>query len=164
MDIKLECNDGKFKLRASGIIVSDGKILVHKGKKFDGYCFPGGHVEIGETTGEAIIREIKEELNLDVKIDDIFCINENIYTNNDNKVIQEINYYYKLLPLCEIDKNDFEIIENDKGVIKKHEFCWLPIRDSFKKNLQPIDISNLLIKNFSKNKNILISDYRNNDD
>jgi mutator protein MutT len=31
------------------------------------WCFPGGEIERGETAGEAIVREIREELGLEVE-------------------------------------------------------------------------------------------------
>ena len=57
--------------RAVGIIIKDNKLLVfHRFK--DGrwyYAFAGGGVEEGETPEEAVIRELKEELCIDAKID-----------------------------------------------------------------------------------------------
>jgi len=32
------------------------------------WCFPGGHLEAGETPGRAIIREIREELSVEVAL------------------------------------------------------------------------------------------------
>lgn len=58
----------------SAIIYHDNKFLcVQKGaNKYDyiayKYEFPGGKVEKGETNEEAVIREIKEELNMDIVI------------------------------------------------------------------------------------------------
>lgn len=57
--------------RAVGIIIKDDKLLVFKRFK-DGewyYAFAGGGVEEGETEGEAVVREMKEELSIDVKVD-----------------------------------------------------------------------------------------------
>jgi len=56
-------------MRATAIIVKDGMILlIHRfrdGNEF--FVLPGGGVEEGETVEEALIREVKEETNLDVK-------------------------------------------------------------------------------------------------
>jgi len=49
--------------------------------------FSRRHVELGETTIEAIKREMSEELIIEVNVNDIFCINENIYTDNTTKII-----------------------------------------------------------------------------
>ncbi len=44
------------------IVNKEGKILLTKSHKwFDKYTLPGGHIEVGETMKEAIIREVKEE-------------------------------------------------------------------------------------------------------
>lgn len=37
------------------------------------YCIPGGHPEADETPEQTAIREIKEETNLDIKLDKILC-------------------------------------------------------------------------------------------
>lgn len=54
----------------AGIIVKDGKILaVERGHgKFKGsWEFPGGKVEEGETPEQALARELKEELDIEVQ-------------------------------------------------------------------------------------------------
>lgn len=63
MDIKILGNDLKFKYRVSAIFIRDNKLLVNKYDE-NSYCLPGGYVEIGETSMEAMLRELKEELNL----------------------------------------------------------------------------------------------------
>ncbi|MDB5260652.1 MAG: mismatch repair protein MutT [Candidatus Nomurabacteria bacterium] len=55
--------------RASGIIIKDNKILlIHR---FNGdreyWVLPGGSVEEGETAEIALVREMKEELTIEVK-------------------------------------------------------------------------------------------------
>ncbi len=55
--------------RAAGIIIRDNKILVFRRYK-EGrwyHAFPGGGAEEGETPEEAILREMKEELCIDIK-------------------------------------------------------------------------------------------------
>jgi 8-oxo-dGTP diphosphatase len=54
--------------RASAIIVKDNKVLVvrisDKGRSW--WCLPGGTIVAVETPEEAIVRELREELNLKV--------------------------------------------------------------------------------------------------
>lgn len=55
----------------AAIIIKDGKIFATQrgsGQFEGGWEFPGGKMEPGETKEEALIREIKEELNTDIKV------------------------------------------------------------------------------------------------
>ena len=67
------CKNKNMRQRAAGVIIKDGKILLlHRqkaGKVY--YVIPGGGLEAGETPQQAAIREIKEETNLDVEIDEL---------------------------------------------------------------------------------------------
>ena len=56
----------------AAIIVKDGKILATQrgyGEYKDGWEFPGGKVQQGETAEEAIVREIEEELRVTIHTD-----------------------------------------------------------------------------------------------
>lgn len=48
--------------------IENGTVLVQNRKKgsWTGIAFPGGHVEKGESIVDSVIREIKEETNLDI--------------------------------------------------------------------------------------------------
>lgn len=77
---------------AAAIIQNDGKIFVCK-RGEGGVCaflweFPGGKLEIGETPQEALIRECREELSLEVKPLGLFS--EFAFTYPD----REIYFYF----------------------------------------------------------------------
>lgn len=65
--------------RVAAVIIKDNKILlmrrIKEGQEY--YVFPGGGIEENESAEDAIIREIKEELPLDVKIDKLLFRIEN---------------------------------------------------------------------------------------
>lgn len=58
----------KYEKSCGAIVIEDGKVLLvkHNAGHWD---FPKGHVEEGETEFETAIREVKEETNIDIKIE-----------------------------------------------------------------------------------------------
>lgn len=57
-----------YKSFASGYLVIDGKVLLAHHNKFDKWVPPGGHIDEDETPADTVVREFKEETNLDVAI------------------------------------------------------------------------------------------------
>jgi len=59
-------------LVAAGVIHRDGQILVGQRRKADRHPFkwefPGGKVEHGESPQEALVRELREELQIDARV------------------------------------------------------------------------------------------------
>ncbi|MGH7411813.1 MAG: NUDIX domain-containing protein [Candidatus Methylomirabilis sp.] len=62
-----------------------GLVLVQRAIKpsYGKWVFPGGFVDLGERVEEAAIRETREEVNLDVKIDRLL----NVYSYEDSAVV-----------------------------------------------------------------------------
>jgi 8-oxo-dGTP pyrophosphatase MutT (NUDIX family) len=58
----------RYKSLAAGYLVKKGKVLLVHHKKFNKWAPPGGHIEEDETPDEAVIREWKEELYVDIEI------------------------------------------------------------------------------------------------
>ena len=59
----------------AAIIIHDGKIFATQrgyGEFKDGWEFPGGKIEQGETPEEALIREIHEELDSEIEVGELF--------------------------------------------------------------------------------------------
>lgn len=57
--------------KSAGILIQDRKLLIvrSRGKSF--FISPGGKIEPNETTQVALVRELKEELNIDVHVSDL---------------------------------------------------------------------------------------------
>ena len=125
---------------ASAIILNNkNQILLQKRVDNDKWGLPGGCQEIGERFEETIIREIKEETNLEVKEEDLKLITvvsgqtrKRQYPNGDtvfnNSVLFVVNKYTGKLKCNEeskilkfMDINDLPINQHDEDLIKAYK-------------------------------------------
>lgn len=146
-DIEFITNENKFKYRVNGIIIYKGKILSLKMKNKISYCLPGGHVEFGENSQKAILREMLEELQTRVSIEKLFSVVENFYIDKNNLKTHEISFYYLVKPenFDKIKFDNYSINEIDKGEEKQHNFEWLDISSLADVDFRPSFIKNKLI-------------------
>lgn len=74
-------------LRVEVIIYNgdNSKVLVQCNENESFYRFPGGSIEFGETAKEAIIRELMEEYDLKIDVQELAVVNEHIFEWNNEK-------------------------------------------------------------------------------
>lgn len=79
----------KIRFRACAVIIQDGEVLLVQHQKYDKHywLFPGGGVHFGETLEEAVIREMKEETNLDVEVGELIMTSESIPPDRHRHVV-----------------------------------------------------------------------------
>ena len=53
--------------KAAGIIISNQELLVERSIGKDFYIAPGGKIEQGESAEQALVRELEEELDIQIK-------------------------------------------------------------------------------------------------
>ena len=127
--------NSNFEVCVRGIIKKNGKILVCKRKDKDYYFFPGGHVEFGEQTEDALRRELKEELNLSIKNISFIGVSENIY-QEDGRKIHEINLVFNV----STDKVE------DKSQENHIDFFFLDKEKFSKEKILPIALRKAIIR------------------
>ena len=54
-------------LRMVAVLIKDDKILVQRDRNGSEYALPGGHIRIGETLENGLIREIMEEMGVQIE-------------------------------------------------------------------------------------------------
>ena len=144
MDLKIKTETEEFHVRTCGIIKQENKFLIMKVNKTSYYHIPGGQIEIGEDSEQAVIREIKEEIGCDVKEAKLFSIEENFWMRN-NKKCHGIEFYYIIKPKQQLKMQDCEKIENDKGEEKLLNFKWVTLEELKDIDLRPSNIKDMLI-------------------
>ena len=139
MDIGINTESGKFKFRVCGILEHNKKYLAVKMNQNKFFCLPGGHVELGEDTEQAVLREMNEELGYPVKIKRLVAINQNFFKSSDGKDFHEIGFYYVVEAQndADINPNDYEREELDKGKIQHLVFKWFELEELKKIDFRP---------------------------
>lgn len=105
----------------AAIIISDKKILLGRrnGSYRDMWCIPCGYVEYYEDVRDGLIREIKEETNLDIALGEVFNVHSNFHNPAQHTVgiwFLTAEYHGALTPGDDIEElNFFSTAE-----IKKH--------------------------------------------
>lgn len=147
MDLKIKQSNINFKSRVAGIVINDNKVLAVKMMDNPYFCLPGGHIKFGESSDEAVLREMEEEINCKFKINKIIAIIENFYEKKGSR-FHEIGYYYLVDNLEKLNFNDYSRIENDEGILKNLEFKWISLDELHNYDFRPENIKTQLINNF----------------
>lgn len=125
MDITFKTNEGRFNYRVCGMIIHDNKILAMHDQRSPYYYLPGGRVQLGETVEEAVLREIREELEIDAKIVRPLWFNQGFFTEDvSGERFHEVCVYF----LMDISHTDL-LSKGDQFVLNennhRHTFEWL---------------------------------------
>lgn len=144
MDLKIKTEQQEFHGRACGIIKQDDKFLIMRVNQTSYFHIPGGHIEIGEDSEQAIIREIKEEIGCDIQETNLFAIQENFWKRN-NKICHGLEFYYIIKPKNNLEMKDYQRIEIDKGEEKLLDFKWCTQEELKEIDLRPVNIRDMLI-------------------
>jgi 8-oxo-dGTP diphosphatase len=155
----------KTDLVIGGLLIHDGKVLLIHHKGLDIWIPLGGHIDEDETPDDAVIREFKEEMNLDVKL-----LNKNEIPAKGNIVKHlAVPFYVNvhrisgvkgmeehdhccLFYLCTIsDPRSIEKIKVDESELKDH--AWFSPEELNQERI-PADTRNIALKAFELYKRI----------
>lgn len=145
MDLTIDIEDYKLNIRAAGIMIHNGKVLVHRNVNEDHYALIGGRVEIGENSADTVKREISEEIGKDIEITDYISTIENFFQTKDSKY-HEIMFVHKIEFTNEEDKKIEHTLKNIEG--KDYlQYEWLDLNKIDEYPLYPKAIKDILKQN-----------------
>ncbi len=125
----------KIEIIARGLITGGKKFLVCRDKMNENYFLPGGHIEPGEFSSDALFRELKEELALETKNFYFIGIVENIYSLKGNRH-QEINFIYS------VEHESFSFQSKEDHI----EFSFFSVEEFAKADVRPTKLKEALLK------------------
>jgi mutator protein MutT len=113
------------------LIISKGKILLEKRGNEPGrgkWSIPGGLIELGERAEQTVIREVKEETDLEVEKPELIDVVDNVVRDERG----EIKYHFVII--------DY-LVKLKEGIAKAasdaEELKWVALNDVEKHDLTP---------------------------
>lgn len=116
--------DLTFRPAVYAVIIQDDKILLSK--QWDGYDFPGGGIELGEKIEDALVREVKEETGVDVRVGGILYTADSFFKLPfHGNYVHSIHLYYECQIVGGELSTDF-LHESEKLYADMPE--WIPLK------------------------------------
>jgi ADP-ribose pyrophosphatase YjhB (NUDIX family) len=84
----------RFNYRVAGVAIQNGRILLDRNSRNSYWVLPGGHPEMMESMTDALRREVREEIGVDVEVVRLLWIMENFF--HKNKDIHELSFYFQI--------------------------------------------------------------------
>lgn len=133
-----------MRIRAGGILIEDNKLALierHRGTRHY-FSFPGGGVDKGESFEQAAIREMEEELGLQVKV---------VRKIADVTFNGKMQYYFLVEKLGgEFGTGSGEEYGGYDPAYGTYEPLWLPIVDLPKHNVLPPQLAKLVFRSLTE--------------
>jgi 8-oxo-dGTP pyrophosphatase MutT (NUDIX family) len=85
--------NNRFTYRAAAVILHNSHVLLTLSSSMDYWYLPGGRVELGETSLDALRREMREELDEEVQIERLVWIAESL-VHTGGKAVHRIGLYF----------------------------------------------------------------------
>lgn len=128
-----ETNGNKrFKYRVAAVALRGDWVLIHQFEDSHYWSLPGGNVEMGETSQEALKRELLEEAGLTFGIERLLWVHENLFERADGRQVHELALYY----LIDLNGSGDDIQQGWEDDLRLH-FRWVPLVELSGYNLVP---------------------------
>jgi 8-oxo-dGTP pyrophosphatase MutT (NUDIX family) len=127
----------EIELLVRAVIEDHGRFLIAHTKGASNTYLPGGHVEAGESLKHALVRELKEELGIEVEVVRYLGAIEHSWEDaaDDN---HEIGHFFQ------VTSSGTSADQSPRSLEEHIEFTWLSPSDFAEYNLQPAPLRQLI--------------------
>lgn len=142
---------GKIRVRVCGILIKNNSILLAQHKPFgpagELWIPPGGGIEFGESTEECLVREFKEETNLEIKAGNLLFVHETL-----RNPLHSIELFFEIKSFLGMVKLGYDPeLSSDNQILSEIKFV-----SEEEINKMPVEFLHNVFK-YLKNKEGLIS-------
>lgn len=128
-DILFWEEDAAFSYRVAGLLVQDGRMLFQGEPGDEGLAIPGGHVAYDETAADALARELREELGVEVRVGSLRAVAENFFPWRGRTCHQICLYYDVTLAAGELPQAPFDMLDEMAHGKARVRFRWVPLAE-----------------------------------
>ena len=126
MDITYETEAGRFNYRVCAVLLDRGRILAMHDERSPYFYLPGGRVRMGERAEDAVLREVREELGIEARIERPLWLSQSFF----NEDVVRVDYHELCLYFL-VDASATDLLtrgDRFRGPELRHvhDFEWLP--------------------------------------
>lgn len=134
-DVTWPTPDGTFKYRVAALVTRHDQLLLCHVTGVDHSFLPGGKPRLGESSRDALARELVEELGRPLTVGPLALIVENLYNDEQGDFCHELGFY------CRVPWPDESSGHTARAVEEGHSFAWAPVDALDDTNFQPADLA-----------------------
>ena len=125
MDITFRAAHGTFNFRVCAMIIHEGRILAMSDENSPYFYLPGGRVKMNETVDAAVLREVREELQIEARNVRPLWFNQGFFVEDLSR-----ERYHEVCVYFLMDVSDTALLSRgDRFTLQEggrtHEFEWL---------------------------------------
>lgn len=156
MDTTFEMGNQVFNYRVAAVWIENGHVLLHRQTRDDHWALPGGRAQMLEDSRTALLREMKEELEVEVEAERMLWVTENFFKYND-KDYHELGFYYAVHSKSGKVRDRPEPFAGSEGDHLIYQ--WIPLEEVHKVSLHPEFLRKALNKLPQATEHLIVSDY-----
>ncbi|MGV3491152.1 MAG: NUDIX hydrolase [Devosia sp.] len=122
----------RFQMRAAGIALREGRVLLQRSLNDQHWALPGGRMEQGESSSETVLREMQEELFQTVEVGPLAFLVESFFGDDysiygeGGRSFHEIGFYHRMVVPDAFPFSTDGVCHRIVDGAAEVEFAWLP--------------------------------------